>query len=179
MVVMALKDLEKLGDQYSALVITPVEKMQDTANQVIKSNTKSASGVYVALNRPHESIEKTMKADGIKTDKLFFVDCVNVSGGGVGDNNKVSHIQNPSDLTSMNIAVNQFMEKIDGKKFLVLDSLTTLLIYNKENLVIMFVKSLIDEMRKSNAKLIVLTPELSGGELLNKIALFFDKVMKV
>jgi KaiC/GvpD/RAD55 family RecA-like ATPase len=174
-----LKDLEKLGDQYSALVITPVEKMQDTANSIIKSYVKGGvSGVYIALNKPHESIEKSMKAESIRTDNLFFVDCVNVSAD-PGNVEKVAHIQNPSDLTSMNIAVNQFMEKMGGKKFLMLDSLTTMLIYNKENLVIMFVKSLIDEMRRTNSRIVILTPELRGGELLNKIALFFDKIVKI
>jgi KaiC/GvpD/RAD55 family RecA-like ATPase len=179
MVSMKLNELEKLGDQYSVLVITPVEKMQDTANRIIKSYVKSGvSGVYIALNKPHESIEKIMKAESIKTDKLFFIDCMNISPES-GNGEKVAHIQNPSDLTSMNIAVNQFMEKMGGKKFLMLDSLTTMLIYNKENLVIMFVKSLIDEMRRTNSRIVILTPELRGGELLNKISLFFDKIVKI
>ncbi len=176
---MVLKKIESLGDQYSVMVITPVERIPDTANKIIKSYLKDgASGVYIALNKPHKSVEKLMKADKIKTEKIFFIDCMKTMKEAKKEE-RVSHIQNPSDLTSMNIALNQFMEKIEGKKFLILDSLTTLLIYNKENLVIMFVKSLIDEMRKrDSAKMVILTPEPRGGELINKIALFFDRVVR-
>jgi len=160
-------------------VITPVEKIQDTANKIIKTyNKKSISGIYIALNKPHETLEKVMQSEKIKTDKLYFIDCVKTAEESK-EREMVAHIQNPSDLTSMNIALNQFLDKIEGNKFVLLDSLTTLLIYNKENLVVMFVKSIIDEMRKQGVRMVILTPEPRGGELINKIALFFDKVLRL
>ncbi|MBN2043118.1 MAG: hypothetical protein JW754_04915 [Candidatus Aenigmarchaeota archaeon] len=176
---MTIKELESLNGQYSALVITPVEKMQDISNRIIKSFAKKSNkGVYIALNKPHDSIEKVLQGMKINTGGIHFIDCIRtIAEDSPGE--RVAHIQNPSDITSMNIALNQFMEKIEGEKYIVLDSLTTLLIYNKENLVIMFVKALIDEARKYEAKMIILTPEPRGGELINKVALFFDKVIRI
>lgn len=177
---MTLEQLDSLGDKYSALIITPVEKIQGATNSVIKSFLNSnTTGVYVCFNRPHKAVKSLIEKDGINTEKIFFIDCIATGLGEAEKSDNVLHIQSPADLTGLSIAINEFIEKIPDNKFLIIDALTTLLIYNREDIVIKFVKSISEQSMKSSLKTVILTPEPRGGDLINKISLFFDKIIKV
>ncbi len=60
----------------SRLIITSVEKLQEEINVIVGSMQKII-GIYVSLNKTQKSIEETLKKKGIKTEKIFFIDCVN------------------------------------------------------------------------------------------------------
>lgn len=174
-----IKELEKLGDTYSGLVITPIENLQKNATRIVKNFTKSdIPGIYVCLNRPYKTVKKYLEKKGLKTDKIFFIDCITSSLDKAEESENVLHIQSPSDLTGLNIAISEFSEKIPGKKFLLIDALASLLIYNTENLVVKFVKLILEDVPESGLKAVMLTPATKGGELINKVSLFFDKVIK-
>ncbi|MCX6708585.1 MAG: hypothetical protein NTW67_02955 [Candidatus Woesearchaeota archaeon] len=57
-----------------------------------------------------------------------------------------------------------------------MDSLSTLLIYNELNMVARFTNDLVEKARASDAKAIIFTTE--HEELLGKVSLFFDKIIK-
>jgi archaellum biogenesis ATPase FlaH len=73
-------------------------------------------------------------------------------------------------------AVNAFIGDIKGEKFLVIDALSTLLIYNNEDSVAKFVKKMTEYASQNNMQIVALSPETKGEELLKKIFNFFDKV---
>jgi len=87
----------------------------------------------------------------------------------------VLHIS-PSELDKLNYAINTFIKDIKDKKFLIIDALSTLLIYNDENKVASFVKELIEYASNNEVEIIAFSPKTKGEELLNKIFNFFDKV---
>jgi archaellum biogenesis ATPase FlaH len=64
--------------------------------------------------------------------------------------------------------------KID---FLLIDSLETLLIYNKINTVAIFTQSLIRKSVKFKLKTIILTSD-GDKKLADEIAMFFDKIIE-
>jgi len=173
-------DLTELKGEYSSLlVITAVENIQDIMKSVVSSLTKkNIPGVYLCFNKPYRTMKNFFKEKGVKTEKMFFIDCIssNVSETETKDN--VLYMESPADLTGISIAITEFIEKIPGEKYLVLDALTTLLIYNRENLVIKFVKSLLAQGSKYGFKIFVVTPEPRGGDLINKISLLFDKIIR-
>jgi len=155
----------------SLLIITPVEKLQEKINSVVKS-FKNTYGIYVSLNKTQKSTESVLKKSGINTKKLFFIDCVtdkNVEG--------ILHIP-PDRLDLLSVAINSFIRCIKGDKFLIIDSLATLLIYNSENNVAKFAKEVTEYAAQKNVKVIAFSPKTQGEELLNKIFNFFDKVEK-
>ena len=155
----------------SLLIITPVEKLQEKINSVVKS-FKNTYGIYVSLNKTQKSTESVLKKSGINTKKLFFIDCVTTEN--VED---ILHIP-PDRLDLLSVAINSFIRCIKGDKFLVIDSLATLLIYNSENNVAKFAKEVTEYAAQKNVKVIAFSPKTQGEELLNKIFNFFDKVEK-
>ena len=82
----------------------------------------------------------------------------------------------PDRLDLLDSAVGAFIEDITGKKFLVIDALSTLLIYNSEDSVARFVKKMTEYASEKDVQIVSLSPKTKGEELLNKIFNFFDKV---
>ena len=173
------QDIKKLGDSYSLLIISPINNLQYQINSTLKELTKSdILGAYISLNKPYISIKKVLNQEKIETDKIFFIDCISQLSEKCKEK-EVLHIRHPSDLTGLSIAVTEFVEKIPNDKYIIIDALSTLLIYNKEELVIAFVKKLVEKTQENNFKMIIFTPETKGGDFVNKISLFFDKVINI
>ncbi len=71
----------------------------------------------------------------------------------------------------------KFIDNIQGEKYLIIDALSTFLIYSPENKVAGFIKE-ITEKSSENLKIIAFAPKTKGEELLEKIFNFFDEVEK-
>ncbi len=156
----------------SLLVITSVERLQNRINSVVSSFRKTP-GVYVSLNKTQKSTEDILKENRINTNKLFFIDCVTSEK----TRDDVLHVA-PDQLDLLSSAINTFIKDIKGEKFLIIDALSTLLIYNDENRVAQFVKEVTEYASQNDVKVVAFSPKTKGEELLNKIFNFFDKVEK-
>ena len=156
----------------SLLIITSVEKLQYSVNSAVKS-FKNIPGIYVSLNKTQKSTENILRKNNINTNKIFFIDCVTSEK----TREDVLHIA-PDQLDLLSSAINAFIKDIKGKKFLILDALSTLLIYNDENKVAKFVKEITEYASQNDVKVVAFSPKTKGEELLNKIFNFFDEVKK-
>jgi len=154
----------------SLLIITPVEKLQEKANLIVRS-FKDIPGIYVSLDKTQKSIENILKKAEINTNNLFFIDCVALKK----TRDDVLHIA-PDRLDLLESAVSAFMKGIKGKEFIIIDELSTLLIYNNENKVAEFVEKITECASQHDTEVVALSPKTKGEELLNKIFNFFDKV---
>ena len=155
----------------SALIITSVENLQSKINKIVHS-FDNTPGIYVSLNKTQRSLERILKKNGLSTNKMFFIDCVTAEK----TRDDVLHIA-PDQLDLLSTAIHSFIKDVKGKKFIILDALATLLIYNNENNVAKFVKEL-TEFASDDVKIVAFSPKTKGEELLNKIFNFFDTVKK-
>lgn len=174
-----IEELKKLGDQFTVLMICPVQKLQNTINNIVRSLTKkNIPGIYVTFSKPYKTLEKILMSNNIDIERVFFIDCISRSANDPQKEDKVLYVSNTGDLNSLGIGITQFVNTIPGREFLLIDALETLLIYNKADTIAMFVQSLIKKSSKFDMRTIVLTP---GGdkELIGKICTFFDKVIEV
>ena len=102
------------------------------------------------------------------TNKLFFIDCVTSDK----TRDDVLHIA-PNQLELLSSAINSFIKDIKEEKFLIVDALSTLLIYNDLNKGAKFVKKITESASQKDVKIIVFSPKTEGEELLIKIFNFF------
>ena len=110
----------------SKLIITDVENLQNKINSVVKSENNK-TGIYISLNKTQKSMSQLFNKEKINISKIFFVDCVTSNQ----EKNDVLHIH-PNDLDELSFAINTFVKEINKEKFLIIDALSTLLIYNTE-----------------------------------------------
>jgi len=157
----------------SVLMITSVEKLQNEIAEVVR-NLRNIPGIYVSLNKTQKSTEAILLEKGIDTSKLFFIDCVT----SVKSKDDVLHI-GPDQLDLLETAIGAFISEIKGEKYLLIDSVATLLIYSDENKVAKFIKSVTDMASEKGISTVAFSPKTKGEELLNKIFNFFDDVETV
>ena len=153
----------------SLLVVAPVERLQNEIAAVLKSFGGSP-GIYVSLNKTAKSVEKALKRTRVNTKRLFFIDCTSEKSS-----DDIIHVA-PTQLGKLAYAIDCFVKEISGKKFLLIDALSTLLIYNSEDKVAGFAKAVTDFCSQNNVDVVALTPTAKGEELLNKVFNFFDEV---
>ncbi len=103
-------------------------------------------GIFVSANKPYCTVEETFRKLGIM-DKIIFVDCASRLAGVNPTDERVVLVNSPGDLTQLAITLGKSIEQVEHQRFLVFDSLTTLLIYSKVELLMQFAHSLGITMR--------------------------------
>ena len=123
-------------------------------------NQNKFSGIYITVNRPFDSLIQIMKDDFIDTEKIFFIDCITKMAPAtdkisLNPKNKLERSENcifissPSRLTEIGLALSEALTGMENpkNKFLYLDSLSTLLIYNDLETIVKFVHFLSTRIR--------------------------------
>jgi len=167
--------LESFGDAYSALIISPIAKMQDGVSEACSQLVESGPILYVSLNKEYLAAKDLLEKHGVKTDTISFVDTLGKFSDLGTTDDQVTRIENPADLTSLNIAITEFLKKNSNKGAIVVDALATLLIYNSEDLAVKFVKDLV--LKSRDAKTLVFTPDAKGTSFIEKVSVFFDQTI--
>ncbi|MDP6670319.1 MAG: hypothetical protein QGI60_00705 [archaeon] len=103
-----------------------------------------------------------------------------MSGGKEIKGANYHYIDSPRNLTGVIIKLDEIMEKLSNEEnYLVLDSITTLLIYNKESSVEKLVHTLSSRMKPWNAHGIFILMEPTKEQIKNTITQFSDSFTKV
>ncbi|MFQ6086159.1 MAG: ATPase domain-containing protein [Candidatus Bathyarchaeia archaeon] len=146
------KGLEGFTDTSSLLLSCEIEDYFKTNMLVLKRlvNERGLKGIYVAVNKPSSSLAEALSREGVDTGKLSFIDCAttDVEAEGV-------ILVKPENLTDISAAISQLVKDIEGEKFVYLDAVSTLYIFNPSNVVERFVHHLIPRLKASKVGLIL------------------------
>jgi len=137
-------------------------------------------GIYVSLNKPHDAVKYALHKASIDTKRLFFVDCVSVLAHKTPTkhDSNVVYALGPHDLedgASVPEGVKKFLNSIPGEKFILLDALRTLMIYNDSKVVVNFIRSLLSLTKSHDVKVVAITRH-EDNDLLKRISKVFDEV---
>ncbi|MEM7821535.1 MAG: hypothetical protein QXX38_01840 [Candidatus Aenigmatarchaeota archaeon] len=148
-----LKDyIRKIKPKSVILFIIDAKKYHKIHPKLLKTiiREKSFAGIYITVNKPYEVLLRYLKENDIRTDGIFFIDAISKM---VAEEIKMTEdclfIPSPSQLTDLAIALSQALEgmKRKEKKFIFLDSVSTLLVYNPFEVVAKFVHFIISRLR--------------------------------
>ena len=174
------KKLDELGERYSVLLISSPNEIHSTILDAVEYLAgKGIPGLLISFNKPCDVAMKQLHDRGVNTDKIFFVDCVTSIAHLARRSDNVLYLNNPANLTGLGIGITQFLEAIQGEKFLLIDTLRTLSIYVDQNTIASFVRSLAEKSSRYELRTVVITTESEKHELEDKITPFFDTVIKV
>lgn len=155
----------------SQLTIVPVDQLLEKVVDVV--GAVKGKVIYVSLSKTAAGIKKIFVEDKKSVSGLFFIDCVSHEEKDEG----VLYI-NPTELEKLDYAIRSFKDEIVGDKVIVLDALSTLLIYNSENKVAAFVKNIVGYAREEGVDVLAFAPKTEEEELLMKVFNFFDEVKR-
>ena len=180
-----LRYLEELPkEQFTALLLvepTNYSKINYELIRLLINHTKG-KGLYVTLNRSYDFMAETLRKERIDIEKIFFVDAISKgTGKEIKSRENVCYIESPRDLTELSIAIDESYKKFAEKpKFLVFDSISTLLIYNDVSSVERFTHMVIGKLREWKIKgvlLMVKSEEHKG--VVNSLSQFCDRILEI
>gem|GEM_PF-4574617 len=148
--------------------------------KVIKKTAKGKTIIYVALLRPYDQVAAVLKKAGIKTDSLFFIDCTSGTDGRREEKKNVIFVNGQQDLTGIGIAVSQALKNIEGKKLVLMGSISTLFLYNDTGLVQRFLNFFVNKLRQEDIDgILVTTKDDPNKDAIGVIKTFCDEVKEI
>jgi KaiC/GvpD/RAD55 family RecA-like ATPase len=123
----------RLNHGWVALLQLPIENAMDVNVESIKVLQELGyEGVYIALSKDYVELTKIFREHRIDMGKLAFVDGVSqMYGIGAVDAPNVKYISGPISLDGIVTAITDIIPVMKSeKKFVFLDSITTVLLYN-------------------------------------------------
>ncbi|MBU1111660.1 MAG: ATPase domain-containing protein [archaeon] len=168
-------------DEYVVIAKVGSKKYHETNLKIIEYLTKKEKtpGVYVTLNRPFKTVKKDLKAKGVDTNLIIFIDAITKTTGETKKTKECLFLGSPENLSDISFAMDQAVMALPKKKkFVFFDSLSTLLIYNKVPTVAKFIHFLASKMRTWKVKGIIISlKKESDKELIDELTQFCDDVL--
>jgi hypothetical protein len=170
----ASKLIDKEIDGGKILLVSVGSKQyREATGDLMEFSRKFKKTCYVTLNDPYENIKA--KAGSA----MVFIDCVTSTIKSPKSEEGVIFVSSPRALTEISIAIKKAIEsfKMD---FIIFDSLSALLVYEKSLSAMKFVHSMILTLRnaKTSAVLVILKEDVSE-EVMKDLSMFVDKVVEV
>ena len=172
-------ELKKLKGDFIVLTILPSEQYENVNLALLKIlvNKMGYKGGYISVNRPYQNLTILLNNNKINPKSLFFIDCVSRQVKEQDDVKNCVFIDAPTNLTEISIAADNVLRD-KGKRFIFIDSLDTLTLYNNAETVIRFAHNLINKMRMHNTSGVILSlHDDTDKKMIDELAQFCDKVI--
>ena len=172
------KEIKVLKQPFSSIVITSSDDFNEVVLDLVKSIGSNATIVMVSFNKPSSTFENIFK--GKTKSDIFYVDLVTqVATGEPQKKENVVFLASQRNLTDLSITLSEVLNRLEGKKFVILDSLTTMLLYNDSSTTTQFLQFLANRLRLWNTSSFILTMEGKGEEeVIRVVSQVVDKTIK-
>src|SRR5271157_5390934 len=153
---------------------------QEVNDMVIEELSKNyrLNGLYITLSQEYPDISEHLKKKGVDISKLHFIDGISMKFGKYPKNDNCTFISSPKSIVDLSLSITNLTNS--GKfVFLLLDSISTLLMFNGSKLTLDFFQYLTSKMRALNMKtvIILLNDEESSKQLKSDISQFCDQIV--
>jgi KaiC/GvpD/RAD55 family RecA-like ATPase len=177
------QNLAGLSSDNIILLITSPQQHNEIAIGLTRMlvEDKDRSGVYITFNRPFEQLIVDLNANNVDLSRLIFIDCISkMAGRFPGKKENAVFIDNPSSLEEVGMYAEKILARMPGERFVILDSISSLLIYNDENSTREFCHFLVNKLRLEKIGGFLLTVEKEDLEkVIELLQPLVDKVIKI
>lgn len=175
------KTMDEGGKDYNCILLVENLKEYSNINLALLKYFQSQKipGIFVTVNKPVQDIIKTAKKNNIEIENVKFIDAITLQSGNITTNQQVEYIESPKDLVELITIIEEEIDGMTEKFFLVFDSVSTMLVYNKKQSVEKFIHSLSGKIKSSECQGIIVAVESTEEETLHALAQFCDATIKV
>jgi KaiC/GvpD/RAD55 family RecA-like ATPase len=180
-----LKDhFSRLSHGWVALLQIPMEKSIDVNIESIKIlQGLGYDGVYVTLSKDYIELTKIFRDNEVDMGKLAFIDGVSqMYGIGAVDAPNVKYISGPLSLDGIVAAITDIIPSMKSKKkFVFLDSITTVLLYNSLERTIKFSEFLTTALKRLEVAGVVtsVSKGFANDNLIKELTKMSNEVIKL
>ena len=161
------------------LMVIPADKLVETNTKLLKwyITQKKYGVVYVTVNKPFSTLIEHFQKEKIKTDKIFIIDAISPHEVRAGN---AVFIKSPKQLTNISITTTSKIKELKNAKMLVFDSISTLLVYNKFEVVKDFIRFISNKMKDLKVTFVMTCiKEMSDKKTISDLRAFADDVVEV
>jgi len=183
-----IEKLKSVPPKSIVLLETSLEENQMRLIADFLKFSRNNKGIYVSSNRPtNDLVEKLLTFNfdltkALETGRIYVIDLVSRSVG-ANEVKECIYVSSPSELSATQMAIEKAVERINGeagKTWLLLDSVSTLLVFNSSGALLQFLHFLIGRLRVLQFNGIIFTVEGSVEEkTLATVRQFCDRVIKL
>lgn len=164
--------LADFTDKSAFLLLVDIESYHKADMTALKYlvNERGFRCSYVAVNKPSSTLVENYKMESVNVDALSFIDCsvVGVESGRPS--------VNPENLTELSISISTSLKDMPEPRYVHLDSISTLYIFNQSDRVEAFTHSLIRKLKAEKAGLILVAVKNETDEKsLHRLRSFSDR----
>ena len=160
------------------IVVVPGKKYNQKVITLIKGFSKK-NICYVTVNKAVDSFVQMLKKGKVKTEYLFFIDCITKTIVKPEPRKDTIFCSSPNALTEISLAVNKIVDS-GVSEVVVIDSLSSMLVYHKSSTLMKFVFHVINKVKSSTVVLVLLVPsDDKETEFYNKLIPLADNVVKM
>lgn len=173
---------DALPSHWIVMIETDSESSSQVALETVKHLTEDGSeGIILEASRPCKNVLQQFDEHGIDTDDVFILDTLcKMQSSDPPSHDNVVHLDSASALTGISIAINKALDSTSGDRFLFIDSLSSFLIHNDEEVLIQFVHRVFNTLRMNDVNGVVMTVGSQTTEKArSSIAQLCDKVVQV
>lgn len=175
------QELNNVPDDFIVLVEIKAEDAFEVTLESVKLLTeKNDHGIIISASRPYLNLLNNYERRNIDTKKVHIVDLISKNQDPDVQAENVMFVDNASSLTHISLSVNDYIKKLNGKKFIFIDSITTMLIHNEPYVFARFLHSVLTRMRINGVGgLMISIVDRTNREIRAEIAQLCDKVIKL
>jgi KaiC/GvpD/RAD55 family RecA-like ATPase len=176
-----LHELDLIPEDFIILVRVNADGFEEANMHFLKIliEDENLKGCYVTTNRTYEDLKGLLKSNAIDEKKLFFIDTVSKEIENPEKIENAVFLDAPNALTEVEEAVDEVMKK-EEHGFILIDSISSMLTYNDQKIVLKFIHILAEKMRKFKVKGIFITlDEDTESELIDEIGQYCDRIIRL
>jgi len=167
----------ELATSQIVLLLVSSTEYNDVIIDVAKQLSEK-SVCYVTLNKTFLAIKGNLRKKGINMKNTVFIDCISKTFKQIQKaTDECYFVSSPAALTEMSLVISKFLKR--NFEYIIFDSLTNLLIYQRRAPVAKFLSSIINKIKASETKAIFYAVSVKEQEeLIKECCMFADKVIE-
>jgi KaiC/GvpD/RAD55 family RecA-like ATPase len=178
------KELEGLKQSYIVLIIVDPKSYNNTILGLFRRfvNKQKIPGIYIAVNKSYERLIEELKLCKINVENVRIIDMITkMTGLTLLGAQNVDYLESATDLMELILLLDKRVGKIkERQKFIILDSVSTLLVYNKVPEVEKLIHALIEKVNKFKAEgILVMVKSKEHMGVIQTISQFCDRVAEI
>lgn len=174
----------RLGSGWIALMQLPIEQAMEVNIEAIKVlQGLGYEGVYITLSKDYVELIKIFRERDIDMGRLAFIDGVSqMYGIGAVDAPNVKYISGPISLDGIVAAITDIIPVMKSeKKFVFLDSITTVLLYNSLERTLKFSEFLTTSLKRLQVAgvMVSVSKGFANDNLIKELTKMSNEVIKL
>jgi KaiC/GvpD/RAD55 family RecA-like ATPase len=174
----------RLSQSWVTVLQVPIEKTTEINVEALKTLQELGyEGIYVTLSRDYVELSKMFREKGIDMGRLAFVDGVSqMYGIGAVDDPNVKYISGPISLDGIVTAVTDIIPAMKSqKRFVFLDSITTVLLYNSLDRTLKFSEFLTVSLKRLEVAgiMVSVSEGVANNDLIKALTKMSNEVIKL